>query len=62
MSLQTTVVRKSEQVEELQSNLEKKDEIVKELDSQVKGILQDRQWINDQLDNTISPNIVPTSG
>ena len=31
-SLQTTLVSKSEQVEELQSWLEKKDEIVKELD------------------------------
>ena len=41
-SLQTTV---DEQVEEVQSKLEKKDEIVKELDSQVKGILQDGQWI-----------------
>ena len=35
------VISKNEQVEELQSMLEKKDEIVKELDSQVKGTLQD---------------------
>ena len=54
MSLQTTVVSKNEQVEELQSKLEKKDEIAKELDSQ-KGILQDGYWINDKFDNTISP-------
>ena len=41
-SQQTTVVSKKEQIEELQSNLEK-DEIVKEIDLQVKGILQDGQ-------------------
>ena len=40
-SQQTTVVSKNEQVEELQSKLEKKDEIAKELDSQVKVTLQD---------------------
>ena len=32
-SLQTTVISKNEQVEELQSKLKKKDEIVKELES-----------------------------
>ena len=39
-SLQKTVVSKNEQVEELQSKLEKKDELVKKLDSQ-KDTLQD---------------------
>ena len=33
MSLQTTVVSKNEQVEEIRSKSEKKDEIVKELES-----------------------------
>ena len=48
--LHTTV---DEQVEKVQSKLDKKDETVKELDSQVKGIVQDGQWMND---NTVSPN------
>ena len=39
--LQTEIFDKTFHVEELQSKLEKKDEIVKELDSQVKGTLQD---------------------
>ena len=55
-SLETIVISRNEQVEELQSKLEKKDEIVKDLDSQVKGTLQDGQWINNKIDNTISPN------
>ena len=44
-SLQKAVVSSNENV---QSTLVKKDEIMKELDSQlqVKGILQDGQWIN----------------
>ena len=43
VELQTIVISRNEQVEELQSKLEKKDEIVKEIDLQVKGILQDGQ-------------------
>ena len=55
-SLQTIVISKNEQVEEQQSKLEKKNQTVKELNSHVKGILQDGQWINDRFDNAISPN------
>ena len=40
VTVQTTVASKNDQVEELQSKLEKKNEIVKELDSQ-KDIRQD---------------------
>ena len=45
--LQTKIFNKTSQVEELKSMLEMKNETVKELDSQVKGTLQDGQWIND---------------
>ena len=45
MSLQTIF---DEQVDELQSKLEKKDEIVKELDSLVRGILKDGRSIDKQ--------------
>ena len=61
-SLQPIVVSENEQIEGLQSKLEKKDEIAKELDSQVKGILQNGQLINYKVDNTISQYLLLSMG
>ena len=46
-SLQKIVISKNEQVEQLQSMLEIKEERMKELETQLTGKLHDGKWIND---------------